>query len=111
MAARAPFRCPHARNLLHVLNAFPVPLIVERRKMMRRAVPLFVNIRVAPLARIRLHEIFRGNVSAVLRLRRAWEKFPLWSVSLAIHGRRRRSWIADTIRVPPQHFTRPPGPR
>ena len=58
VATGAPFRRLHARDFLHVLDALAVPLVVERRKMVDGTIPLFVDVGVAALASIGLHEIF-----------------------------------------------------
>ena len=76
VAARAPFGGLHAGDILHVLDAFAIPLIVEGRKMMSGAVPLFVNVRVAALAGFRLHEIFRGNFLPSLVCAELGKNFP-----------------------------------
>ncbi len=52
MAPSAPFGRLGADRILHVLDRLAIPLIIERRKMMRRAVPLLVNIFVTALAGI-----------------------------------------------------------
>src|SRR5258708_39730380 len=101
MAAGAPFRRAHSGYVLHVLDALAIPLIVERREMMRGAGPLLVNVRVAALAGLRLHEIFRGNVAAIFGLRGAGEKLALRSVAFAVHGRSRHSRVRDAVLVLP----------
>src|ERR1700722_10574586 len=65
VATRAPFRRLDPNGVLHVLDAFSVPLIIERREMMRGTLPLFIDVSMAALAGIRLHEIIRGNMSAI----------------------------------------------
>ena len=63
VAARAPLRRASAGNVLHVFNRFPIPLVVERGEVMRRRVPLLVNVRVAARlpAGLRFHKEIRGN--------------------------------------------------
>ena len=85
VTASTPFGGFHPGDVLHVLNTFAIPLIVEGRKVMRRAVPLFVDVFVAPLASLRLHEIFRGNVFSVFGLRGTWEKFAGGTVAFTVH--------------------------
>ena len=58
MTACAPLGRPRALDVLHVLDTLAIPLIVERRKMMCRALPLLVDILMAALAGIRFHEVF-----------------------------------------------------
>ncbi len=101
VAARAPLRTLYTRYVLHVLDALPVPLIVERRKMMSRAVPLLVHIPMAALACLRLHKIFRRNIFSVARLHRAWEEFSTRSVSFSVHRLCRKRRILYAIRVLP----------
>ena len=69
VATGAPFRGFHAGDVLHVFDAFAIPLIVEGRKVVGGTVPLFVNVGVAAFAGLRLHEIFCRNIFAVPRLR------------------------------------------
>ena len=76
VATGAPFRGAHAGDVLHVLDALAIPLIVERRKVVHRTVPLGVNIGVAALAGLRFHEVLRRNVDVVFGLRGTWEEFP-----------------------------------
>jgi hypothetical protein len=57
VAASAPFGRLHAIHFLHVLNAFAVPLIVERGKMMNGTLPLLVNVRMAAFAGLGLQKI------------------------------------------------------
>ena len=52
VASATPFRGTGSDGVLHVLNALAVPLVVERRKMVHRAVPLVVDVLVAALAGI-----------------------------------------------------------
>ena len=111
VAAGAPFGRTHTGDFLHVLDALAIPLIVEGREMVHRAVPLFVDIRMAALASVRFHEVLRGNVAAMFGLRGAGEEFPLRAVAFRIHGFRRHQWIGDAIRVLPGDFARPPCSR
>src|SRR5262249_13687739 len=62
VAAGAPFGSFYTSNVLHVFDAFAVPLIVEGREVVGRAVPLPVYVAVAALAGLRLHEVFCGDV-------------------------------------------------
>src|SRR4030095_13020775 len=50
VATRAPLRRSYAGDVLHVFDAFAIPLIVERGKMVGRAIPLLVHIFVAAFA-------------------------------------------------------------
>ena len=69
MAAGTPFRGLYTNHILHVLNAASIPLVIERRKVMHRAVPLLVDVAVAALASVGLHEVFAGYLSFVRGLR------------------------------------------
>ena len=89
MAARAPLRWPRAHHILHVLEALPVPLVVERGEVVCRAVPLFKNIGVAAFARGGLHEEPARDETPVDGLSRAWEERTFGPIAFAVHGRRR----------------------
>ncbi len=67
VAAAAPLRGLDAVDVLHVLDRLPVPLVVERRKVVRGAVPLLVDVGVAALAGLRVHEEAGLDVRAVGR--------------------------------------------
>ena len=97
MTAGAPFRRAHAGDFLHVLDALAIPLIVEGRKVVHRAVPLRINVGVAALAGVGFHEILRGDVDRVLGLRGAGEEFSVGTVTLAVHGVGRHQRIDDAI--------------
>src|SRR5262249_12270322 len=110
VAARAPLGSPYARNILHVLDTLAVPLIVEGRKMMGRAVPLLVDVLVAALAGLRLHEVFRGYVVSVVGLHGAREELPARSVALAFQGCGRHPGIHDPVGVLPRDGSTRPRP-
>jgi ABC-type sugar transport system permease subunit len=48
MAPSAPLGGFHPDHILHVLNGFAVPLVIERREMVSRGVPLLINVSMAP---------------------------------------------------------------
>src|SRR5215472_284932 len=77
--------------------------------MVRRAIPLFVDVRVAALACIGLHEVFPGNVAAVFGLRRTREEFSMRAVAFAIHRGWRGRRILDAVSISPGYFARPPS--
>src|SRR5207302_3312920 len=106
---RAPFRGPHSRDVLHVFDAFAVPLIVEGREAVCRAGPLRINVNVTALAGVGLHEILRGNLAAVCGLRRAGKEKSLRAIAFAVHGGRWHLRILDAVRAWPTHFAEPPG--
>ena len=111
VAPGAPLRRFHADGVLHVLDALAVPLIVERGEMVRGAVPLLVDVRVAALARLRLREILRGDVSVVQSLRGAGKKLSGWSVALSIHRGRWHCRIRYAVGVFPIDRPNPPRTR
>src|SRR5262245_11330776 len=78
--------------------------------MMGRAVPLLVDILVAALACLRLHEVFRGYVVSVVGLHGAREEFPGRAVALAFHGCGRHSGIHDPVGAFPRDGSNPPRP-
>ena len=53
VAAGAPLAALRAAELLHVLDRLPVELVVERREVVHRALPLLVDILVALAAELR----------------------------------------------------------
>ena len=67
VAAGAPLRRPGAHHLLHVLDGPPVPLVVERREVVGRGVPLLVDVGVAPAAGLAGQEEVGGNGAAGVR--------------------------------------------
>ena len=91
VASAAPLRRLGADRILHVLDRLAVPLIVERRKVVRRTEPLVVDIFVAALAGVGLHEKLAGNFLLAVDLRRTGEERALGAVAFAIHvvGRHR----------------------
>src|SRR6266700_325843 len=109
MTAGAPLGRFHAGDVLHILDAFAIPLIVERRKVVRGTVPLFVNVGVAAFASLRLHKVFCRNVFAVPRLRGTRKELPAGAVAFAVHGLRGHMRIDDAIAVFPRDVADPPG--
>src|SRR5579883_2270471 len=109
VAAGAPFGRANSGDVLHVLDTLAVPLIVERREVVHRAVPLLVDIGVAALAGIGLHEIAGRDLAVVLGLRGTREKVTGWAVAFAVHrgGRLRR--VGDAECAVPRNGARPPG--
>ena len=97
VASTAPFRGLGADRVLHVLDRLAVPLIVERRKMVRRAEPLVVDIFVAALAGVGLHEKLAGNFLLSVDLRRTGKERTLRTVALAIHVVGRHGGILNSV--------------
>ena len=97
MASSAPQRRLDADCVLHVLDGFPVPLVIERSEVVHRALPLVVNVRVAPAAGLGAHEKFGKNRPAVGRLRGAGKHEAVGAATFVIHARRRRPRISDHV--------------
>src|SRR6266498_5390809 len=101
VAAGTPFRRLRAHHILHVLDRFAVPLIVERREVVRRRAPLLVDVAMAPPAALAGHEE-RGRDEAVdVRVRRRWKERARLASAFAVHRRGCRYRIFNTIRRPP----------
>ncbi|MBP1607687.1 MAG: hypothetical protein H6Q08_3061 [Acidobacteria bacterium] len=98
VAARAPARRARAHDVLHVLNGLPVPLVVERREMVGRRVPLVVDVLVTALARSAREEEIRRHDPARAGVGRRWEERTLHSGALVVHRGRRRLWVPDRKR-------------
>ena len=97
VAAPAPERRLDADRVLHVLDRLPVPLVVERRKVVHRALPLIVDIPVAPLAGLGAHEELGENRLAVGSLGGARKHEALGAAAFVVHAERRRPGIADDV--------------
>src|SRR5512146_3416716 len=69
--------------------------------MVRRGVPLLVNVLVAALAGLRFFEELSGNALAVDRLRGAGKEFSLRPIALAVHGQGSSGGIRDAVGVVP----------
>src|SRR5271155_1632119 len=91
VAAAAPLRRLCANRILHVFDALAIPLIVERREMMRRTKPLIVDVLVAAFAGVGLHKELAGNFLTAVDLSRTRKEWAIRTVAFAIHGCRRRS--------------------
>src|SRR6266705_2460940 len=104
VAATAPLRRTRAHHLLHVLNALAVPLIVEGGEVVRGGVPLHVDVLVATLTRLRLHEELAGNQFAIDRLRRTWKERPIRSIALALHALRWGCGVLNVLTSFPSPF-------
>src|ERR671936_976370 len=79
--------------------------------MMDGAVPLLVNVGVAALAGLRLHEELPGNHLAFGNLRGTWKERAVRAVAFAVHRFRRRLRIANVMRSLPVRLTPPPRRR
>ena len=85
VASATPFRGLRADRVLHVLDRFAIPLIVEGREMVRGAEPLVVDVFVAALAGVRLHEKLAGNFLPAVHLCGTGEERAFGTVAFAIH--------------------------
>src|SRR5579859_1478062 len=81
--------------------------------MVHRAVPLRINVGVATLAGVGLHEVLRGDVDIVFGLSGAGEEFAGCAIPFAVHGVRRHQWVDNAIgpRVAPADFAHEPESR
>ncbi len=97
VASTAPFRGLGADGILHVFDRLAVPLIIKRRKMVRRAEPLVVDILVATLAGVGLHEKLAGDFLLSVDLRGTGKERALRTVPFAVHAVRRHSGILNAV--------------
>src|SRR6266852_4681012 len=72
--------------------------------MVRRTVPLIVDILVAALAGIRLHEELAGNLFSAIDLRGTGEKWAGGAVAFAVHADGRKVGIFDASMLVPAGF-------
>ena len=86
VAAGAPLGRFNADCVLHVLDAFAIPGVVEGGEMVRGALPLFVDVGVAAFAALRLHKIRGRNLTVMQRLSGAGEEWARRSVAFVVHG-------------------------
>ena len=91
MASAAPFGGLNAVHFLHIDNRFAVPLVVEGGEVMRRFVPLLVNIGVASFcgACLRCEEEIGGDEIAGGGFNGRGEKVSCRAAAFLIHTRRR----------------------
>ena len=96
VASRAPLAAlGAARNVLHVLDGFPVKLIIERREMVHGALPLVVNILVAFAAALRIHEEVGWDDAAHIGLGRRGPEGRLGSAAFLFHRNGDQRRVAD----------------
>ncbi|MEZ5364303.1 MAG: hypothetical protein R2748_18695 [Bryobacterales bacterium] len=98
VAAGAPLRRLHAGRLLHVLDRLAIELVVERREVVHRAVPLLVDILMALPAGFRVEEELGRDRTADVGGRRRWEERAVRAAAFALHRQRRSGWIENTLR-------------
>src|SRR6266481_7445342 len=109
MAACAPLGGLYADHVLHVLDAFAIPGVVERGKMVRGALPLLVDVGVAALAALRLHKVGGWNLTVMQRLCGAGEEWARRSVAFIVHGGGSYCGVFDAMVALPGHFAEPIG--
>src|SRR5580692_1292995 len=97
MAATAPLRGLGADRVLHVLDRLAVPLIIEGRKVVGRAEPLVVDVFVAALAGVGLHEKLAGNFLVAVDLSGTREERSLRAIALAVHRVGRHGGVLDAV--------------
>ena len=97
VAAGAPLRRLDADDILHVLDRLAVPLIVERRHVVRRRVPLVVDLLVAASAGRAGHEEVRGNRPADVRAGGRREERRARSAAFTVHADRRIHRVHNRI--------------
>src|ERR1700687_2940903 len=73
--------------------------------MVGRTVPLVVDIFVAALAGIRLHEELAGNFFSAIHLRGTGEKWAGGAVAFAVHAHGRKGGIFNASMLVPTAFT------
>jgi len=89
VASRAPFRWRGAGDVLHVLDRLSVPLVVERREVVRRGAPLVVDVLVAAAAGGARHEKVRRDHAAARGVGGRREERTVWPRALLLHRQRR----------------------
>src|SRR5215471_8159992 len=109
VASGTPFGSLHAIDFLHVLDALAIPLIVERREMMRGALPLPIDVRVAMLADGGVKEIILRDGFARVGLAGTWEEVAAGAVAFGVHGRGGDRRIFDSVGALPRNRAHAPG--
>ncbi len=87
----APLARLRADDRLHVLDRLPVELVVERREVVHRALPLLVDVLVTLAAAFGVHEEVGRNRAADIGLRRRGEERRAIAATLLVHRERRAS--------------------
>src|SRR5205809_850019 len=108
VAAGAPLRWPRADYVLHVLDRLAIPLVVERREMMRRGIPLLVNVAMALPAGLAGEKEAGGDESSNIRVGRGRKERPFRTHSLLVHAIGHDHRVLNPIRLAPLRIsTRP----
>src|SRR6185503_8719693 len=83
-----------------------------RREVVRGTLPLLVDVGMASLTGVRLHEEFAGDLLFPINLRGTGEEITLGSVAFVVHRLRRVGRIMDAQRILPTRIARViTGPR
>ena len=97
VAAGAPLRRLDAGRLLHVFDGLAIELIVERREVVHRAVPLLVGIFVAVTADLRIEEKARGDQAAGVGVGAGRKEGTVRATALVFHRGRSHRRVDDTV--------------
>ena len=92
VAAGAPLRRRGADDVLHVLDRLAIPLVVERGEVVRRGLPLLVDVGVAPPAALAGHEEVGRDDAADVGVGRRGEERAVRAAAFLLHARRHHSW-------------------
>ena len=105
VAAGAPFRRLRAADVLHVLDRLAVPLVVERREVVRRRVPLVVDVLVTARAHGARHEEVRRDDAADVRVGRRRKERAVGTAPFLLHRQRRHERVLDAVRLAARRVT------
>ena len=97
MTTRAPLRSFDAGGLLHVLDGLAIELVVERREVVHRFVPLLVDVFMALAAEFRIKEEIRRDVAAGIGSRGRGEERASHAAALVLHRLGRFQWVHDAV--------------
>ncbi len=97
VASGAPLARFGPHHALHVLDRFPVELVVETREVVHRALPLRVNVLVALAAFLRIHEEVRRDDAAHVGLGRRRKEWRVRPAALAGHRERGAGRVHNAV--------------
>ena len=97
VAAGAPLRSFDAGGLLHVLDGLAIELVVERREVVHRFVPLLVDVLVALTAEFRIKEEIRRDVASRIGLRGRREERASHASAFVLHRPGRFQRVHDAV--------------
>src|ERR1700738_2384375 len=96
-ASGAPIAALDPRDALHVLDRFSIELVIKRREVMHRALPLLVDVLVAFTALLRIHEEIGRDDAAGVRTRGRGPERRVRAAALFGHGGGDDARITDAI--------------